>query len=141
MLRKFDRRLDNVDFILISLFSILQLKCADGTENENLSCISHDLPCIALKLKRAQLAEMGDHARSSKWAEKWSGCCAPFRGGAGSPCDTMSHEPRPTSVPSGILIHPVVGQNTPTLQTGQTARRRSDSTRSTFLQNGRPKTT
>ena len=65
MLRKFERRLDSVDFILMSLFSILQLKCTDGTENENLSCISHDLPCIALKLKRAQLAEMGDHARAS----------------------------------------------------------------------------
>ena len=33
----------------------------------------------------------------------------PFRGqGAGSPVNTMSSGPRPTSVPSGILIHPAV---------------------------------
>jgi len=32
----------------------------------------------------------------------------PFRGGAGSPSDTMWHGPRPTFVPTGILIHPAV---------------------------------
>jgi len=32
---------------------------------------------------------------------------APF-GGAGSPSNTMLPEPRPTSLPSGILIHPAV---------------------------------
>jgi len=36
-------------------------------------------------------------------------CCAPFRGGgAGSPCNTMWPGLRPTSMPSGILIHPTV---------------------------------
>jgi len=36
--------------------------------------------------------------------------CLPafLRGGAGSPSNTMSPEPRPTSVPSGILIHAAV---------------------------------
>jgi len=44
--------------------------------------------------------------RPGQWAEKWGGCCAPLRGGgAGSPSNTMSRRPRPTSVPSGILIH------------------------------------
>jgi len=33
--------------------------------------------------------------------------CAPF-GGAGSPSNTMWPGPRPTSVPSGILVHPAV---------------------------------
>ena len=37
---------------------------------------------------------------------KSGGCYAPFRGGAGSPSNTMS--PSPTSVPSNILIHPTV---------------------------------
>ena len=38
------------------------------------------------------------------WAEKWGGgCCAHFRGRAGSPSST-----RPTSVPSGIMIHPTI---------------------------------
>jgi len=40
--------------------------------------------------------------------QKIGGCCAPFRGEAGSPSNTMSHGPRPISVPSGILIHPTV---------------------------------
>jgi len=39
---------------------------------------------------------------------KVGGCWAPFRGGAGSPSNTMWPGPRPTSVPSGILIHPTV---------------------------------
>jgi len=38
--------------------------------------------------------------------QKW-GCCAPF-GGSGSPPNTVWHGPRPTSVLSGILIHPTV---------------------------------
>jgi len=40
---------------------------------------------------------------------KSGGCCAPLRGwGAESPYSTMSPGPKPTSVPSGILIHPAV---------------------------------
>ena len=39
---------------------------------------------------------------------KVGGWCVPFRGGAGSPCNTMSRGPRRTSVPSFILIHPAV---------------------------------
>ena len=43
------------------------------------------------------------------WTEKWVGCGAPFRGeGAGSSSNTMSPGPSPSSVPSGILIHPTV---------------------------------
>jgi len=36
------------------------------------------------------------------------GCYAPFRGGAGFPSNTMWPGSRPTSIPSGILIHPTV---------------------------------
>jgi len=39
---------------------------------------------------------------------KGGGCCAPFRGGTGSPPNTVSHGLRRTSVPGGILIHPTV---------------------------------
>jgi len=56
--------------------------------------------------KSSAVAEMGDRARA-KWAEKW-GCYAPFCGRAGSPSNTMSPGPRPTSVSSGILMHPAV---------------------------------
>ena len=39
----------------------------------------------------------------------WGGALPPFWGGkAGSPSNTMSSWPRPTSVPSGILIHTAV---------------------------------
>jgi len=42
------------------------------------------------------------------WKVGW-GCCAPYHGGgAGCPSNTMSPGPRPTSVPSGIMIHPTV---------------------------------
>jgi len=59
--------------------------------------------------KSSAVAEMGDRARA-RWAEKWGGCCAPFRGGpeAGSPSNTMWPGPRPTPIPSGILIYPTV---------------------------------
>jgi len=45
----------------------------------------------------------------SKVGRKVGGCYAAFRGGgAESPSNTLSPGPRPTSVPSGILIHPAV---------------------------------
>jgi len=36
------------------------------------------------------------------------GLCPFFWGGAGSPSSTKSPGPRPTSKPSGILVHPAV---------------------------------
>ena len=39
---------------------------------------------------------------------KLGGGCAPFLGGPGSPSNTKSPGLRPTSIPSGILIHPAV---------------------------------
>jgi len=50
--------------------------------------------------------------------------------GTGSPSNTMWPGPRPTSVPSYILIHSTVSHNTPTLQTDRQSgqdRQRSDS--------------
>ena len=41
--------------------------------------------------------------------QKVAGCCAPLRGGGAEfLSNTMSPKPRPTFVPSGILIHPTV---------------------------------
>jgi len=42
-----------------------------------------------------------------QWAEKW-GLLYPFLWGAGSTSNTVWQGPRPTSIPSGILIHPTV---------------------------------
>jgi len=52
---------------------------------------------------------MGDCARTN-WAEKWGkGTAEPFTmGRAGAPSNTMSPALRPTSVPSGIMIHQAV---------------------------------
>ena len=41
------------------------------------------------------------------WAEKWGECYTHFWGD-GSPSNTMRPRPRPTSMPSCILIHPTV---------------------------------
>jgi len=53
------------------------------------------------------------------WAEKWQGAAMPLSvGGAWSPSNTLSPEPRPSSIPSGILIYiQPFGHNSPTLQT------------------------
>ena len=39
---------------------------------------------------------------------KIGGCCTLFIGEAGSPSNTVLPGPRPTSLPSGVLIHPAV---------------------------------
>ena len=51
---------------------------------------------------------MGNHLVTIDMGQKVGGrgCGAPFIGGAASPSNTMSPGPRPTSIPSGILIHP-----------------------------------
>jgi len=80
---------------------------------------------------------MGDRAR----AKSGGGCYAPFRGGAGSPYNTMSPGPRPTSVPSGILIHPTVWPqytNDTDRQTDRQTGQRCRSIGRTVNCNGRP---
>ena len=42
------------------------------------------------------------------WVKKWGLLCPFLWWGAGSPSNTMWPGPRPTCVPSGILIHPVI---------------------------------
>jgi len=59
------------------------------------------------KYEDTEVGEMGDVPEQSGPKSWGGGFCAPFRG-AGSPSKTMSPGPRPTSVPSGILIHAAV---------------------------------
>jgi len=66
--------------------------------------------------KSSAVAEMGDRLATTDMGRKVGGCCAPFRGGAGYPSNTMSPGPRPTSIPA-------VWPHTPTLQTGKTGQR------------------
>jgi len=55
--------------------------------------------------KRSAVAEMGDRLATIGMGRKWGRAAV----GAGSPSNTMWPGPRPTSLPSGILIHPTVG--------------------------------
>ena len=54
--------------------------------------------------KRSAVAETGDPLATIKMCPFFGG-----GGGAGSPSNTMLSGPRPSSVPSGILIHPALG--------------------------------
>jgi len=60
--------------------------------------------------KSSTVDEMGDHT-TAKWAKKCGRLLYPVplsMGGAGSPSNTMWPGTRPTSIPSCILIHPIV---------------------------------
>jgi len=58
--------------------------------------------------KSSTVAEMGDSLATTDTGPKIGDCCALFRGAAVSPSSTMWLGPRPTSIPSDILIHPTV---------------------------------
>ena len=59
--------------------------------------------------KSSAVAEMGDRLATISMGQKVGGLLCSFPWGrAGSPSNTMWPGPRPTSVPSGILIHPNV---------------------------------
>ena len=70
---------------------------------------------------------------------KSGGCCAPFRGGAGSPSNTRSLASSPTTVSSGILIHQTVWPQY-TNVTDRADRRMASSLGQTVTCNGCPKT-
>jgi len=70
---------------------------------------------LQFETKSSAVAEMVDRALTTidgPWGRKWGHrCCAPFCiGGARSPSNTMWPGPMPTTVPSGVLIHPPVWQ-------------------------------
>jgi len=88
---------------------------------------------VELFTRAQQLLRWATVPKQSTPKSVGEGCCVPpFHGGAGSPSNTMSPGPRPTSVPCGILIHPF-GHNTPTLPW-------SNSIGQSITCNSRPKT-
>jgi len=60
--------------------------------------------------KSSSVAEIGDRGHNiDKGRKEGEGrCSARFAGGGGSLSNTMWPEPRSTSVPSGVFIHPAV---------------------------------
>jgi len=57
--------------------------------------------------KSSAVAEMGDRGHN-RHGPKRGGLLCPFRGGAGSPSNTVWPGPRSTSVPIGVFIHPAL---------------------------------
>jgi len=57
------------------------------------------------RYKSSAVAEMGDRLATIDMGRKWGEGLCPLFGGAPSSCNTMSPEPRPTFVPSGIFNH------------------------------------
>ena len=74
----------------------------DFLQND-LFCVQRDEP-----YNSSAIAEIGDHLATTDTGQKVGAAVPLSVGGAGSPSNTMSHGPRPTSTPSGILIHPTV---------------------------------
>ena len=67
-----------------------------------------DNPITIIVNKSSAVAEMGDGLAAIDMGRKvcGGGAAVPLSvRGAASPSNTISPEPRPTSVPSGILIH------------------------------------
>ena len=89
--------------------------------------------------KSSAVAEMGDYLATIDMGLKVGVCCAHFRGGAASPSNTMTPGPRPTCLPSGILIHPTVWPQYTNVSDRQDKqdrqdRQQSDSIRRTVLE-------
>jgi len=88
-------------------YGLLSLRPGIGVRSIAMS-VSVCLSVRSHSNKRSEVAEMGDRFFTIDMGRKVGGCCATVHGGAGSPSNTMSPVPRPTSVPTGILIHPGV---------------------------------
>ena len=65
---------------------------------------------LAYLKKNSAVTEMGERLASIDMGRKVRGADVPISmgGGAGSPSNTMWPGPRPTFIPSSILVHPVV---------------------------------
>jgi len=72
--------------------------------------VTNLLPSFTVKEFRQELSSCRDGrpCPSRVGRKVGEGCCTSLRGAAGSPSHTISPGPKPTSVPSGILIHPTV---------------------------------
>jgi len=64
-----------------------------------------------MRNKSSAVAEMGDRLVTIDMGRKWQPAVPPPFWGSWIPTNTMLPGPRPTSVPSGILIHPTVCHN------------------------------
>jgi len=68
--------------------------------------IQHNVAWSDIYLRTKRYLDPSSRLATIDMGRKLGAVC--LLGGAGSPSNTMWHGPRPTSVPSGILIHPAV---------------------------------
>jgi len=98
-------------------------KKEEGT-NHSMNIYTVSLLHRATINKNSAVAGMGDRLATTNTGRKVGGCCAALSGrGAESPSKTTLPGPRPISIPSGILTHPIVWPqctNVTDRQTGQT---------------------
>ena len=102
---------------------------SEGAGSPSSICgLCRGLPCTKWRLDLSSRLATIDMSRKV-------GVLCPFGGGgtAGPSCNTMPHGPRPTSVPSGISIHPADWPQY-TKVTNRQERQRSDSIRRTILE-------
>ena len=121
-----------VGWSLTSLFST-------NTAISETNLISDNYTCRYNSVK--ELSNCGDGRSCHSSGPKSGGCYASFRGGAGSPSNTMWPGPRPISVPGGNLSHPTVWPQY-TNVTDRQERQRSDIAtehRANRFTNGLPK--
>jgi len=98
-----------VDCCIIIIFYPRQSLFSEHTRIQHVTIYMVSLLHRATINKSSAVAELDDLFATIDVDRKVvGGCCVPFRGRDGSPSNTMSPGPRPTSVPSGILIHPTV---------------------------------
>jgi len=89
--------------------------CANTCQHctPNMKCLyfthSKDITRVQTLNKSSAVAEMGDRFATVDMGRRVGGAAVPLSAGESwSPSNTMSPGPSPTSVPSGILIHPTV---------------------------------
>jgi len=104
--------------------------------------VTHQKTFMTIFKKSSADGEMGNRLATIDMGRKVGELMCPFLGGASSPYNTMWPGPRPTLVPSGILIHSAVWPQYTNItdSSDRHDRQRSDSNRANPFINGCPKT-
>jgi len=95
-----------LSFLFFSLFLLSLIRLLNPSCPQSPPSISSSSP--TLQNNSSVVAEVGDRLATIDVGQKVGAAVPLSVGGAESPSSTMWPEPRPTSVPSGILIHSAV---------------------------------
>jgi len=110
--RRKGRKMPFLSLVTLTFDHDIQTRPSDGSNvfRVNLAQICSVVPEIfhTQTNKSSAVAEMGDRSHNRHRPKSGWGLCLFFLGGAGSPSNTISPRLRPTSVPSGIVVHTAV---------------------------------